>query len=694
MKLNFLKKVAAALTASMLTLSMVAPAMATTAAQTAQTNVLIHKIKMNDLQNWPKAQAPDGTYPGEAGGNYDGSRIQNIEQYFGTGSSELAGVYFKYYTLTKEQYETASRVAPDSEADLLQALTLDSATALNPREIGPTTADGNGLSVVLDYPVPGEAYYWFIELPRGLANGDTLSQAKAVPFGLVLPIYNKDGVVFDNATNPLHVYPKNTTTDKPEITKAIKTQKNPSNIHDAYPYNIGDDIPYKITTTVKKMSNYETLRWSDRMTEGLTMGTSVTVKVNNAAHADKTLTGADYTFTRDDDGRGFTLFFTETGLNKVNLQPDNTTITIEYTAELNEKALVAIPESNDVTFNYGNNPSEGNTPKPTKPGEDKSITVKKEWDRSVTAEEQANIPRIKVRLYNAQTGELVGGQAQDLTEGNGWSYTWTNLEEDIEYYAVEEVDDGSGLTPTYDVEVTGTGDTELKITNKKTGNPPPISPEEPRVVTFGRRFIKVDKGTSAALSGAKFVVGKEVNGANKYMALKTATEQREALTAYNDRETAYQNALNELNATKTSDPNYTTKQQAVTDAKAERDKKYAALTLKWKWVDTEGDAFTFTTGGDGKFAVAGLEKGNYFLKETQAPVGYVKLTNNITFEVNESSWDDNTADITIDKHTKVPNSKVTIPQTGGIGTILFTLAGATLMGGAVFAMKKRDEDEE
>ncbi|VLC78510.1 cell wall surface anchor family protein [Streptococcus pneumoniae] len=44
--------------------------------------------------------------------------------------------------------------------------------------------------------------------------------------------------------------------------------------------------------------------------------------------------------------------------------------------------------------------------------------------------------------------------------------------------------------------------------------------------------------------------------------------------------------------------------------------------------------------------------------------------------------------------TKVVNKKITIPQTGGIGTIIFAVAGAVIMGIAVYAYVKNNKDED
>ncbi|VMN54129.1 cell wall surface anchor family protein [Streptococcus pneumoniae] len=65
---------------------------------------------------------------------------------------------------------------------------------------------------------------------------------------------------------------------------------------------------------------------------------------------------------------------TDAGLAKVNDQNAEKTVKITYSATLNDKAIVEVPESNDVTFNYGNNPDHGNTPKPNKPNENGDLT--------------------------------------------------------------------------------------------------------------------------------------------------------------------------------------------------------------------------------------------------------------------------------------------------------------------------------
>ncbi|MGU7819419.1 LPXTG cell wall anchor domain-containing protein, partial [Streptococcus suis] len=81
------------------------------------------------------------------------------------------------------------------------------------------------------------------------------------------------------------------------------------------------------------------------------------------------------------------------------------------------------------------------------------------------------------------------------------------------------------------------------------------------------------------------------------------------------------------------------------------------------------------------------------LVETKAPDGYALLTTPIEFVVGANSWTTAT-DTPIEGHQRVENKKVTIPQTGGIGTVVFTVVGLSAMVFAFIALKKRQSEEE
>lgn len=135
---------------------------------------------------------------------------------------------------------------------------------------------------------------------------------------------------------------------------------------------------------------------------------------------------------------------------------------------------------------------------------------------------------------------------------------------------------------------------------------------------------------------------------------------------------------------------------------------------------TYSSDYTLKSDGNGEFSIAGLDAGTYYLEETKAPAGYNKLTDLITIvitakitETEEAqsldeltiSVDDHTTDQPVvssgDKTTGVVETVVknnigaTLPETGGIGTTIFYIAGAVLVLGAVVLLvtKRRMKSE-
>lgn len=91
-----------------------------------------------------------------------------------------------------------------------------------------------------------------------------------------------------------------------------------------------------------------------------------------------------------------------------------------------------------------------------------------------------------------------------------------------------------------------------------------------------------------------------------------------------------------------------------------------------------GATNTVVTGTNGQFYVNGLQYGAdaYKLTETKTNNGYQLLSTPVNITVSDSS--DTTAFVI--KNAKTPD----LPLTGGMGTILFTVAGLVLIGGAAF----------
>ena len=123
--------------------------------------------------------------------------------------------------------------------------------------------------------------------------------------------------------------------------------------------------------------------------------------------------------------------------------------------------------------------------------------------------------------------------------------------------------------------------------------------------------------------------------------------------------------------------------------------KYTAATesaaAQVEWVANQADATEVTTDTNGAAAFNGLKDGTYHLVETAAPAGYNLLATEVEVVINGA--DATEVDLSsLTATAKVENSTgTTIPETGGIGTTIFYVAGGLLVLGAVILLitKKR-----
>ena len=168
-------------------------------------------------------------------------------------------------------------------------------------------------------------------------------------------------------------------------------------------------------------------------------------------------------------------------------------------------------------------------------------------------------------------------------------------------------------------------------------------------------------------------------------------------SAFETAQAAYSKAVEDYNKLDAAAQTEEAKKEVKAKADA-RDKAWNEyLSNMTVWGD-KGTALELRSDEAGAFEIKGLMDGTYYLEEKTAPAGYGKIEKDIEFTIGKGSY--TTGDINynpLEKNAKdalrVDNTKLTIPQTGGIGTVIFTVVGVMLMVGAAFALKRRKEDE-
>ena len=105
------------------------------------------------------------------------------------------------------------------------------------------------------------------------------------------------------------------------------------------------------------------------------------------------------------------------------------------------------------------------------------------------------------------------------------------------------------------------------------------------------------------------------------------------------------------------------------------------------------------TDAKGEATVSGLDLGDYYFEEVEAPTGYSldatpnKVTVTLKEKVKEAS---DTTDVISNPLTKYNTTLNSLPSTGGMGTYLFTIIGVVVMAGAAgaFFISRRKGSEE
>lgn len=130
--------------------------------------------------------------------------------------------------------------------------------------------------------------------------------------------------------------------------------------------------------------------------------------------------------------------------------------------------------------------------------------------------------------------------------------------------------------------------------------------------------------------------------------------------------------------------------------------KYDATAKTVSWVDTQNEATEVKTDNNGAASFNGIQAGTYQLEETAAPEGFNPLTkdveivitdkDNVTVDGSASNPAANNLSVT----ASVANSTGTVlPETGGIGTMIFIIVGAiAVIGAGIFLVTNKRMSKE
>lgn len=653
---------------------------------------------------------------------YDPTKGVNVKEFFGDANAkEINGVFFVAIKEGETGYADFDTKTREEQDEILKTATRTG-----------TTANVKGKDGVVQFDLENPGNYKIYEVKHKSTykgpNGEVLTGMKAIPVDLKLPDHARTEA---GVQGEIHVYPKNSE-------KKVKFDKNfakkngleaitdPNTLKDVGAvmdnYNkekanakaqIGKEVPYEAKAELPKGSVFTHLDLADSMDKGLKYDEEKGVTVTVTPALDKDLVaGTDYTVTTV--GNGFKVHFNQSGLDKLNKAAETKDLSIEFTysAKVTADAIVDKPMDNHATFTYNHEPPKPSSDKLT-PVDDK-INVKKTWaDGTAPTDiivkyvllDENDMPIADVTFKNATTvDETDLGNGITFEKTGNYAGSFKGLEKGKNYKVKELV---NGYEPGYTVE----SDTAT-VTVKNTKTPESITPTPPQVTVGGKKFVKTNQDGSKRLAGAEFAIQNKNAGTNNDKYLKITEKEG---TAYADAEKAYNDAIAAVNAalakgeiSATNKVTIGTEEFATKDAamakveelRVARDKAFTEGKLSYTWVDDIKQATKFTSNDKGQFEVKGLEYGNYRAVETKAPAGYALPTNggNFTFEIAKGTYTgkgtiDYVAESAKKDAMQITNNDVTIPQTGGIGTIIFTAIGLAIMASAIIAIKKRQATE-
>lgn len=230
-------------------------------------------------------------------------------------------------------------------------------------------------------------------------------------------------------------------TDKPTLEKKVKdindSTEAETDWQDSADYDIGDEIPYKLTATMGDLSNYDHyyLNFHDTMTHLTLLKESVEVKVG-----EKTLAEGQYTVAWDAAKKTMDVAIMDV---KAHGATTGTKVTVTYKATLDTDAVLgSTGNPNTADLEYSNNPNNtgDGTTKPNDTGktpEDKNIVFTYKVTVNKVKENQQPLKGAEFELSKkAKDGSWISKGKLTGTGDNKNVFEWSGLD-DGDYKIVE-----------------------------------------------------------------------------------------------------------------------------------------------------------------------------------------------------------------------------------------------------------------
>lgn len=208
--------------------------------------------------------------------------------------------------------------------------------------------------------------------------------------------------------------------------------------------------------------------------------------------------------------------------------------------------------------------------------------------------------------------------------------------------------------------------------------------KEPKVVTGGKKFKKVIDGTETPLEDAVFELHDDATVVNWTDALIAANKEAIDAGKFAIKNGSAYEATSAAKQPTAGQPIYL---RSIADGTFEiKGLEYSS------WRKQKYDPGTNSIVDD--TAIPAITH-KWNIVEVKAPNGYALNSTAVEFTVNATSYfvDPTIASPVDAAPQKVNNKKVTIPQTGGIGTVIFAVVGLGLMGFAAYAMKRNSKED-